>query len=132
MEIDWADVSTQLGIGWSVAQYLLGAPRSNNLVVLARSHDPLQQLKDQYPGQVEVLSGDLANLGLGQEAVSLALKTFGRLDGMVINHGILGPVARLENSDLEAWKRGFDINFFSAAALVSLKMIHSRHTHLRQ
>src|SRR5690348_9444433 len=80
-----------LGVGWSVAQYLLAAPQSNNLVVLARSQGPLQQLKEQYPGQVEVLSGDLANLALGQEAVSLALKAFGRLDGMVINHGILEP-----------------------------------------
>ncbi len=116
------------GIGWAVAHYLLGAPRSNNLVVLARSLVPLQQLKEQYPGQVEVLSGDLANLALAHEAVSLAINTYGRLDGIVINHGILGPVARLENSDLEAWKSGFDVNFFSAVGLVSLREINE-HTH---
>jgi len=115
---------TPSGIGWAVAQYLLGAPRSNNLVVLARSREPLQQLQEQYPGQVEVLSGDLANLALGQEAVSLALTAFGRLDGIVINHGILGPVARLEHSDLEAWKSGFDVNFISAVGFVSLGKIH--------
>ena len=119
------------GIGWEVAQYLLGAPRSNNLVVLARTRGPLQQLQEEYPGQVEVLSGDLANLALGQEAVSLALKAFGRLDGIVINHGILGPVARLEHSDLEEWKSGFDVNFISAVGFVSPRKIHGGYTHLR-
>jgi len=100
-------------------------------VVLARSREPLQQLQEQYPGQVEVLSGDLANLALGQEAISLALKAFGRLDGIVINHGILGPVARLEHSDLEAWKSGFDVNFISAVGFVSLGKIHGGYTVLR-
>src|SRR5438034_1949213 len=118
------------GIGWAVAQYLLDAPRSNNVVVLARSQGPLQQLKEQYPGQVEVLSGDLANLALGQEAVSLALKAFGRLDGMVINHGILEPIARLEGADLEVWKRGFDVNFISAVGFVSFRKIHDTLVHL--
>ena len=48
---------------------------------------------------------------------------------MVINHGILDPVARLENSDLEVWKRGFDVNFFSAVGFVSLRKIRGELLH---
>lgn len=107
------------GLGLAIAKHLLTAPRSSNLVILARSKEPLQQLKDQYKGQVEVLSGDLSDLSFGQKAVDLAISAFGRLDGVVINHGILGPVGKIAEADLEAWKGGFDVNYLSAVAFVS-------------
>ncbi|KAJ6153713.1 hypothetical protein N7470_006672 [Penicillium chermesinum] len=41
------------GLGHAIAKYLLSAPQSHNVVVLARSVEPLQKLKDEYKGQVE-------------------------------------------------------------------------------
>ncbi|PLB44960.1 short-chain dehydrogenase [Aspergillus steynii IBT 23096] len=107
------------GIGLAVSKYLLNAPQSHNVVVIARSVEPLQKLKDQYTKQVEVLSGDLADFSLGQKAVDLALKTFGRLDGMVLNHGTLGQVGKIAEADPQQWKEGFDINFISLVAFVT-------------
>ncbi|GMF76260.1 unnamed protein product [Aspergillus oryzae] len=76
----------------------------------SRGHvEPLQKLKEQYNKQVEVLNGDLADLSIGQKAVDLALKSFGRLDGMVLNHGVLGQVGKIAQADPEQWKHGFDI-----------------------
>ncbi len=49
----------------------------------------------------------------------LAILTFGRIDGVVVNHGVLSPMTRLENSSVEEWKKLYDANFFSALALVS-------------
>jgi NADP-dependent 3-hydroxy acid dehydrogenase YdfG len=89
------------------------------VVVIARSVEPLQKLKDQYPNQVEVLNGDLADLTLGQKAVDRALKSFGRVDGLVLNHGVLGQVGKIAEADPEQWKQGFDVNFFSLVAFVS-------------
>ncbi|KAL2005060.1 hypothetical protein VTN00DRAFT_2910 [Thermoascus crustaceus] len=106
------------GIGWHVAQYLLKAPQSNNVVVLARSREPLQKLKEQYGSRVEVLSGDLADMSFGQKAVELALASFGRLDGLVLNHGVLGQVGKIADADPEQWKQGFDVNFISLVAFV--------------
>lgn len=88
------------------------------MVVIARSAEPLQKLKEQYPKQVEVLTGDLADLSLGQTAVDLALQSFGRLDGLVLNHGVLGQVDNIAVADIEQWKHGFDVNFFSLVAFV--------------
>lgn len=88
------------------------------MVVVARSVDPLRKLKDQYPTQVEVLNGDLADCALGQKAVDLAVKSFGRLDGLVLNHGGLGQVGKIAEADPEQWKQGFDVNFFSLVAFV--------------
>lgn len=47
------------------------------------------------------------------------MQSFGRIDGIVINHGVLMPIARIEDASIEEWKRLFDANFFSAVAIVS-------------
>ena len=66
-----------------------------------------------------MLNGDLADLSLPQKAVDLALKSFGRLDGLLLNHGILGQVGKIAQADLQEWKNGFDINFISLVGFVS-------------
>ncbi len=45
--------------------------------------------------------------------------TFGRIDGVIINHGVLSPMTRIEDASVEEWKKLYDANFFSALALVS-------------
>ncbi|KAI3054649.1 hypothetical protein CBS147343_10965 [Aspergillus niger] len=106
------------GIGLAITKYLLTAPQSHNVVVIARSREPLEKLKEQYSKQVEVLNGDLADFSIGQKAVDLALRSFGRLDGMVLNHGMLGQVGKVKDADFEQWKHGFDVNFISLVAFI--------------
>lgn len=114
-----ADSRIHVGIGLAISKYLLTGPQSHNIVVVARSVEPLQELKEQFPKQVEALNGDLTDFSLGQKAVDLALKTFGRLDGLVLNHGGLGQVGNVAEADLEQWKQGLDLNFTSLVAFVS-------------
>jgi hypothetical protein len=59
-------------------------------------------------------------------AIELAILTFDRVDGVVINHGVLSPMTRLENASIDEWKKHYDVNFFSALALVSWEQ-HVRH-----
>ena len=105
-----------LGLGLAISQYLLRV--SHNVTVIARSEAPLRELQTRYPHQVKVLAGDLSDFSLAQKAVDLTVKEFGRLDGLVINHGILSPVTQVGDSDVEAWKHHFDVNFFSGVAFV--------------
>lgn len=58
---------------------------------------------------------------------ALAVKAFGQLDGVVVNHGVLEPIKRLANSTVEDWKKHYDVNVFSGLGLVS----HSRPTSSR-
>ncbi|KAK5807529.1 hypothetical protein VI817_001787 [Penicillium citrinum] len=104
------------GIGLCIAEYLLSAPQSHNVVVVARSAEPLQKLKEKYTKQVEVVNGDLADFSLAQKAVDAAVSTFGGLDGMVLNHGILGQVGKIEIGNTDEWRQAFDVNFFSLLA----------------
>src|SRR3569833_570683 len=132
------------GIGLAVARDLIQA--SHKVVLVARSESELAALKKQNPSQVEYKVADLTKfevrtyLPLKPEParhtehrldfrpstqvapiiVDLAVKTFGRLDGVVINHGVLSPMTRIADCNVDEWRQLFDANFFSAIALVSL------------
>ena len=78
----WAfQVTFDVGIGLAIAEYLLKT--SNNVVVIARSKDALEKLREKHPEHVRVLVGDLGDLSLAQKGVDLAAKEFGRLDGII-------------------------------------------------
>ncbi|KAL5334597.1 hypothetical protein BJX70DRAFT_377712 [Aspergillus crustosus] len=107
------------GIGLAITKYLLTSPQSHNVVVVARSVEPLQKLKAEYTNQVAVLNGDLGDISIAQKAVDLALSSFGQLDGLVLNHGILGQVGKIATADIEEWRKGYDVNFFSLVAFIT-------------
>ncbi|KAL8769807.1 MAG: hypothetical protein Q9194_005337 [Teloschistes cf. exilis] len=110
----------QTGIGLALSTFLLQKPQSAKLVVVARSKQPLEELATQYPAdQVQVLAGDLNDFSLAKKAVDLAVSKWGKLDGMVLNHGVLGPVDRIANNDPQDWRSCFDVNLFSSIAFVS-------------
>jgi NAD(P)-dependent dehydrogenase (short-subunit alcohol dehydrogenase family) len=103
------------GLGLAIAHYLL--QRSHKVVAVARTEQPLRDLEKQYSGQVAVVAGDLADFSLGQKAVDLATSSWQRLDGLVVNHGVLDPVKRLADSTAEEWRASYDINLFSAVSM---------------
>ena len=88
-------------------------------MILARGKEALDRIQSSYTKTARVVVGDMADLSLPQKAVDVAIKEFGRLDGLVLNHGVLPPVTTIGNCDLGAWKENFDVNFFSAVAFVS-------------
>ena len=53
-----------------------------------------------------------------RKITELAINSFGHLDGIVINHGVLSPMKRVADATPEEWRKLFDANFFSAIALV--------------
>ena len=117
---------TLSGIGLAAAQKLLKSPKPTNLVVLARSVEPLKDLKSQYPGQVEYVAGNITDPKIARQSVDLAVKTWGRLDGLILNHGRLEPIARVDQSTGAEWRENFNVNFFSCVDFVSLPPLTHR------
>ena len=105
------------GIGRAIAQYLISS--SHNVVLVARSEGPLEELRTQSPQQVRTLAGDTSDASLPGKVVEYTLKEFGSLDALIVNHGTLDPVGSIANNDITAWKKTFDVNFFSAVSFVS-------------
>lgn len=106
------------GIGFAIAQYLLRNDE-HYVVVVARTIDPLEALRVEHPHNVIPFQGDVANFAVAKKVVGLVLNKWGRIDGIVINHATAEPISTVAESDAEEWRRAFDINFFSAVAIVS-------------
>jgi NAD(P)-dependent dehydrogenase (short-subunit alcohol dehydrogenase family) len=51
------------------------------------------------------------------------VKSFGRLDGMVISHGVLNP-QKLDNASLEDIRYVYEVNYFSCLALVHYSLLY--------
>ena len=114
------------GLGLAIAHYLL--QQSHKIVAVARSEQPLRDLEKQYTGQVAVVVGDLADFSLGQKAVDLATNYWQRLDGVVVNHGVLDPVKKLADSTAEEWRASYDINLFAAVSIAKAALLHLRQS----
>ena len=89
------------------------------MIIVARSKSLLERLQEEYPSQVQILAGDLSDFSLAKDAIELAVNKWGQLDGLVLNHGVLEPVKRVADVEIEDWKKAFDTNFFSVIAFVS-------------
>lgn len=107
------------GIGAAIAEFLL--EKSHNVVLVARTKQPMEELRKRFPEQVLILAGDLGEFSLAQKAVDSTLTRFENLDGLIINHGMMDPVTKIESGDIGEWKKLFDVNFFSAVAFVSIE-----------
>ncbi|KAL1894360.1 hypothetical protein Sste5346_005859 [Sporothrix stenoceras] len=117
------------GIGLATARHLLA--HSHKVVLVARAAQPLIALKKEFPSQVAYKATDATDYTALASTVDLAVSTFGQLDGVIINHGALTPVQRLADADLDAWKRLYDINVFSALALSKASLPALRASHGR-
>ncbi|KAK3489213.1 uncharacterized protein B0T23DRAFT_196479 [Neurospora hispaniola] len=112
------------GIGLAVVQDLLKA--SHKVVLVART--PVSELAKDYPGQVTFLAADMTVSDTAHRAVELALISYGKLDGVVVNHGVLTPITRLADASIEDWKSHYDVNVFSALSIVKEAIPHLRAT----
>ncbi|KAL8637172.1 MAG: hypothetical protein Q9228_005530 [Teloschistes exilis] len=104
------------GIGHAIAEYLVN--HSHNVVLVARSANLLESLRAKSPNQVAICVGDVSDDHLAEKTIETAQSRFGSLDGLVLNHGVLEPASRIADSDVQAWRSNFDVNFFSLVAMI--------------
>ncbi|KAI4696987.1 uncharacterized protein J4E84_000111 [Alternaria hordeiaustralica] len=115
------------GIGQAIAHHLLS--RNHKVVLVSRTESALSALQSQYGNErVAVLAGDMADASLPQKAVDLANERWGRIDSLIVNHGTLDPVKKVGDSSAEEWRRGFDVNVFSAVGMVQAALPSLRKT----
>ncbi|KAI1212512.1 NAD(P)-binding protein [Annulohypoxylon truncatum] len=104
------------GLGLAVAQILIQA--SHKVFLVARTEKNLQQLKTQHATSVDFMAADLADLKVAPKIIDSAVRAFGKIDGIVVNHGVLAPITKISESSVEEWRHAYDINVFSALALI--------------
>ncbi|MBY4894467.1 short-chain dehydrogenase [Jannaschia sp. EhC01] len=96
------------GIGAAAAREFasLGA----KVVLLARSRDAIAELTGEIGENALAVPCDVARYWEVEAAFRAAVETFGALDVVINNAGVIEPVARIEDTDPGAWGQVIDIN----------------------
>ncbi|KAF9205994.1 hypothetical protein BGZ49_003186 [Haplosporangium sp. Z 27] len=116
------------GIGRSIV--LLAIQKFGaNVVGVARSQEALLQLSSHIENDLQLkdrfkfVVGDLTAESTAKDTISLAMNSWsGRIDGLTVNAGTIGPLTPVANASVQEWKQAFDINFFSVVTLVQLAL----------
>ncbi len=96
------------GIGAAAAREFvaLGA----KVVLMARSRDAIVELAGEIGDAALAVPCDVARYWEVEAAYNAAVDTFGSLDVVINNAGVIEPVARIEEADADAWGQVIDIN----------------------
>ncbi|WP_146347036.1 SDR family oxidoreductase [Phaeobacter marinintestinus] len=81
-----------------------------NVVLVARSADPLAQLARDIGDNAMPLACDIGTYEAAAWAVQTAVDTFGGIDVLINNAGVIEPISHLSEADPEDWSRVIDIN----------------------
>nr|WP_043918862.1 SDR family oxidoreductase [Jannaschia aquimarina] len=96
------------GIGEASARHLasLGA----NVVLAARSGDAVTKIAVEIGPNAIGVACDVSDWDQAAATVAQAVDTFGAVDLLVNNAGLIDPIARIEDADPGAWGRVVDVN----------------------
>lgn len=119
------------GIGHAIATHLLSPALSCNVLLTARTVGPLQEFQSAYPSQAYYVSGDASSPAIAKSIVSTAVSKNGRLDGLVLNHGILGEVGNISEIEIEEWESIFAVNVTGTLQLIQAALPELRKTNGR-
>ena len=99
------------GIGEATARHF--AQEGANVVLLARSKDDVERIASEIVaagGSALALGCDVAWFHDVTSAVDIAQDTFGSVDILINNAGLIDPIARITDSDPEEWGLMIDVN----------------------
>jgi len=108
------------GLGQAIARKLidLGAD-----VALSAKH-PFETPKDA--AKITTHIADLSDPRTPDQLIAQVLSAHGRIDILVNNAAVQGPIGGFESVDFEQWSDVFAVNFFAAARLIQLVIPHMR------
>ncbi|MDA5558674.1 SDR family oxidoreductase [Shimia sp. MMG029] len=96
------------GIGESAAR--LFAEAGANVVLLARSASDIEAIAGEIGERARAIKCDVADYAQVEGALQSAVDTFGGLDVLINNAGVVEPIAHLVSSDPAEWGHVIDIN----------------------
>ncbi|WP_282158876.1 SDR family oxidoreductase [Shimia thalassica] len=96
------------GIGESAARVF--AEAGANVVLVARSANDITRIADEIGEKALAVTCDVSNFSEVEAAVEKAVETFGGVDILINNAGVIEPISHLSTSDPEGWAKVIDIN----------------------
>lgn len=96
------------GIGAAAAQVFADA--GAKVCLLARSRDQSAEIAGQIGPNALAIPCDVSRYWEVEAAVSACIGTFGSLDILINNAGVIDPISSLADADPEVWGHTIDIN----------------------
>ncbi|AXI53170.1 short-chain dehydrogenase [Sulfitobacter sp. JL08] len=96
------------GIGAAAARVF--AEAGANVALVARSQDAIGALAQDIGERALAIPCDVSRYWEVEAAVNATVKTFGGLDVLINNAGVIEPISHLSTADPEAWGHVIDIN----------------------
>lgn len=96
------------GIGSDTARVFAAA--GANVALIARGGDAIAALADEIGPQAIAIPCDVGDYSAVASAVSQTVETFGGLDVLIGNAGVIEPISHLATADPEQWANVININ----------------------
>lgn len=96
------------GIGEAAARAFAAA--GANVALVSRSEEEIRRLAGEIGPGALAIRGDVSRYGDVALAVETCVRTFGGLDVLVGNAGVIEPIAHIWKADPEAWGSAVDVN----------------------
>jgi len=96
------------GIGEAAAR--LFAENGAKVALLARTEDRIAEIAGEIGPAAIAIPCDVARYWEVEAAIDATIKTFGRLDVLIGNAGIIEPIAHIAEMDPDAWGNVIDVN----------------------
>jgi NAD(P)-dependent dehydrogenase (short-subunit alcohol dehydrogenase family) len=123
------------GLGLALAERFARA--GYRVALVARDEHELSHARElllhrhavSHPDHVLIITADLTDRAQAQSAVQKTIDTFGRLDVLINNAGVM-EVAPMENQPLDAFERSMAIHFYAPLHTIQAALPHmlERHT----
>lgn len=100
------------GIGEATARH--AADQGAHVVLAARNAARIEEIAAEIEaagGTASALACDVSRYSDVNALIEHAVRTFGRIDVLVNNAGLIDPISRLADSDPDAWDHVVDVNY---------------------
>ena len=96
------------GIGEATARLFVEA--GANVALIARSEDAIADLSGELGANSIAIPCDVSRYWEVSKAVDATIETFGGLDFLINNAGVIEPISHLVTSDPDDWSHAIDVN----------------------
>jgi NAD(P)-dependent dehydrogenase (short-subunit alcohol dehydrogenase family) len=120
------------GMGKAIGQIAAGL--GANVTLNARSERDLQKLASEIEaknGGALIVDGDISDPQVCEHIVEATIDRFDRIDAIVNNAGILGPIAPIAEADPRLWRDNWAVNVLGPVMLARAALPYLRETNGR-
>jgi NAD(P)-dependent dehydrogenase (short-subunit alcohol dehydrogenase family) len=115
------------GMGKAIARAIaeLGA----NVILNARSERDLRKLADEIKakkGKVLIVGGDISDPNMCEHLAQATIERFDRIDAVINNAGILGPIAPIAEAEPRLWRENWAVNVLGPVMLTKAALPYLR------